>query len=203
MNEVASVDFQKGDGLVPCVVQDSCTYQTLMVGFMDEEAYLKTCREGVVTFYSRTKKRLWTKGETSGNSLRVDSIHTDCDRDTVLVLATPTGPTCHTGDVSCFHEDVPRDVRFLGRLQRIIEQRIAEADVEKSYTAKLVASGEKRIAQKVAEEGVEVSLAAVAGDKEELLNESADLLYHLEVLLKAKGLSLQDVGAVLYDRCKP
>ena len=174
-----------------------------MLGYMNEEAFEKTKSEERVTFYSRSKERLWTKGESSGNFLDVKSIHVDCDNDTILIIATPSGPTCHTGDVSCFHDDLPEDIRFLGSLQKIIDQRISEGDEESSYTAKLVSAGTKRIAQKVGEEGVEVSLAAVSGDNEELLNESADLLYHLEVLLKSKELSLQDVAAVLYDRCKP
>ena len=202
MMDLDKINFEKSDGLIPAVVQDSRSFRVLMVGFMNSEALARSLNQKIVTFYSRSKGRLWSKGETSGNRLYVDSIHIDCDQDTLLIMATPTGPVCHTGRRTCFHDDLPRDLRFVGELQRIIEERATGESGEQSYTARLLSEGVRRIAQKVGEEAIESSLAAVAGDKQELLEESADLLYHLLVLLKAKGLDVCDVASVLYDRHK-
>ena len=203
---VAKLDWNKGDGLLPVVVQDADNLRVLMLGYMDQAALTVTRESGRVTFFSRSKQRLWTKGESSGHFLEVVSIDVDCDADTVLVLARPLGPTCHTGRVSCFPDapGLPADaadagVAFLGTLDKLIAER-ERARPAGSYTTTLFEKGTRRIAQKVGEEGVETALAGVAQGDAELLGESADLLYHLIVLLRARGLSLADAVAVLQAR---
>ena len=187
-----ALDWQKGDGLLPAVVQDSRTGQVLMVAFVNRESLQRTLDTRKVTFFSRTKNRLWTKGETSNNFLNLVDIAVDCDNDSLLITATPDGPTCHTGTQSCFGDDIEAEsagVAFLTKLEAVIAQRIAQRP-EGSYTAKLWADGVTRMAQKVGEEGVEVALAAVTQDDNRLIGESADLLFHLALLLKSRGLSL-------------
>ncbi|MGH8052636.1 MAG: bifunctional phosphoribosyl-AMP cyclohydrolase/phosphoribosyl-ATP diphosphatase HisIE [Stenotrophomonas sp.] len=191
-----ALDWAKVDGLMPVIVQDAATLRVLMLGYMDREALEKTHDSGKVTFFSRTKKRLWTKGETSGNHLDVVDIRVDCDADTVLVTAQPHGPTCHTGEASCFGA-APGN--FLGALDALIKQREHDRPLN-SYTTKLFEKGARHIAQKVGEEGVETALAGVVQRDEDLLGESADLLFHLIVLLRSRGLSLDDAVAVLEDR---
>jgi phosphoribosyl-ATP pyrophosphohydrolase/phosphoribosyl-AMP cyclohydrolase len=204
---MSQLDFDKLNGLLPAVIQDHTTGQVLMLGFMDKEAYAKTVEEQVVTFYSRSKGRLWTKGETSGHTLQVVSIHPDCDQDTILVKVNPIGPTCHRGTTSCFDGDEagPRQplesLKFIAKLEALIQERKVNPQ-EKSYTNHLFASGISKIAQKVGEEAVEVVIDAVAGNKEPLKGEAADLLYHLLVLLAASELQLSDVVQVLRSRHK-
>ncbi|WP_140721707.1 MULTISPECIES: bifunctional phosphoribosyl-AMP cyclohydrolase/phosphoribosyl-ATP diphosphatase HisIE [Gammaproteobacteria] len=200
------LDWEKGGGLLPVVVQDADTLRVLMLGYMDAEALAATRASGHVTFYSRSKQRLWTKGESSGHFLDLVSIDVDCDEDTLLVLARPRGPTCHTGRASCFPgapgiDGAPSapDVSFLGTLDALVAERERQRP-EGSYTTRLFEKGTRRIAQKVGEEGVETALAGVAQGDEDLLGESADLLYHLIVLLRARGLSLADAVAVLESR---
>jgi phosphoribosyl-AMP cyclohydrolase / phosphoribosyl-ATP pyrophosphohydrolase len=188
--------WDKQDGLLPAIVQDARTRKVLMLGYMSRDALQITLDSGDVTFYSRSKQRLWTKGESSGHTLRLISIETDCDSDTLLVQAEPRGPTCHLGRESCF-PDAPGDE--LGELEALIARRYEERPPG-SYTTKLFDAGIKRIAQKVGEEGLETALAAVVEDDAALLGESADLLYHLVVLLRMRGLSLSDVQRVLVDR---
>ncbi|MFA5683542.1 MAG: bifunctional phosphoribosyl-AMP cyclohydrolase/phosphoribosyl-ATP diphosphatase HisIE [Lysobacteraceae bacterium] len=188
--------WEKQDGLLPVIVQDADTLRVLMLGYMDRAALAATLESGHVTFFSRSKQRLWTKGESSGHFLRLVRIETDCDADTLLVQAHPAGPTCHLGRASCF-PDAPQD--FLAGLDAFIAQRERERP-EGSYTTILFESGIKRIAQKVGEEGVETALAATVRDTDELKNEAADLLYHLIVLLRASGLSLADAVDVLRQR---
>jgi len=185
-------DWQKPDGLLPAIIQDAHTGRVLMLGHMNREALEKTQATGHVTFFSRSKQRLWTKGETSGNTLELIAMQLDCDRDTLLVQAVPHGPTCHLGTDTCWGDDVKPSVGFLAELERVIESRVG-ADPESSYTAGLLSKGVKPCAQKVGEEGVEVALAATAGDREELVDESADLLYHLLVALAASDVSLEEV----------
>lgn len=200
--EVATLDWTKGDGLLPAIVQDASNGQVLMLGFMNREALRRTLHDKRVTFYSRTKNRLWTKGETSGHYLDVVSVTADCDRDSILVTAHPQGPTCHTGSKTCFGDDVALEADefvFLAKLQSVIAQRIADKP-EGSYTARLWAQGPTRMAQKVGEEGVEVALAAVTQDDERLISESADLLFHLALLLKSRNLSLGEVVQELEQR---
>ena len=196
------LDWAKGDGLLPAVVQDADTGRVLMLGYMNDRALAKTRATGHVTFFSRSKQRLWTKGESSGHTLELVEVRADCDRDTLLVLARPHGPTCHTGTSTCFGDAVRPPLAFLAELERVIEARRG-ADPGSSYTAKLLDRGVKRCAQKVGEEGVEVALAATAGDREELVEESADLLYHLLVVLAASDVGLDEVLAVLQDRHQP
>jgi phosphoribosyl-AMP cyclohydrolase / phosphoribosyl-ATP pyrophosphohydrolase len=193
------LDWAKGDGLLPAIVQDARTQAVLMLGYMNREALEHTQRIGQVTFYSRSKQRLWTKGETSGHFLRLVSVDADCDRDTLLVLAEPHGPVCHTGTDTCFGDAEHSSFEFLSQLEHVISDRIAQQP-EGSYTAKLWAAGTKRIAQKVGEEGVEVALAAAAGDSKELVCEAADLLFHLSLLLRKCEVSLQDVVGELERR---
>lgn len=193
---VDDLAWDKQDGLLPAVVQDAATRRVLMVGYMSREALARTLESGQVTFFSRSKGRLWTKGESSGHVLSLVSVETDCDRDTLLVQAVPQGPTCHLGTTSCF-PSAPGDT--LAELQALIRTRHATRP-EGSYTTRLFDAGIKRIAQKVGEEGLETALAAVVESDEALLGESADLLYHLVVLLQARGLSLADVLAVLEAR---
>ena len=190
------LDWDKQQGLVPAIVQEASSLRVLMLGYMDRAALAQTLETGKVTFYSRSKQRLWTKGESSGHFLHLRGIKADCDADTLLISAEADGPTCHLGRTSCF-PDAPGD--FLGELDAFIAQR-ERTRPEGSYTTQLFASGIKRMAQKVGEEGVETALAATVQDTEELANEAADLLYHLTVLLHASGLSLHDVADVLERR---
>ncbi|WP_294173799.1 bifunctional phosphoribosyl-AMP cyclohydrolase/phosphoribosyl-ATP diphosphatase HisIE [uncultured Sphingomonas sp.] len=199
MIDPETLEWNKADGLVPAVVQDAATGEVRMLGYMDRAALDATLRDGFVTFHSRSRGRLWRKGESSGNVLEVVDVRSDCDRDALLILARPHGPTCHTGAVSCFGGDGAPGTGFLGELGRLIEER-ARADSAESYTARLLAGGVKRVAQKVGEEGVEVALAAVAGDAEEVTAEAADLVYHLSVLLQAAGSSWEEVTVELNRR---
>ena len=197
----ARLDFAKGDGLVPAVVQDADTLQVLMLAYMDAAALDETLESGEATFFSRSRGGRWRKGETSGNRLNVVSVSLDCDGDTLLVRVRPLGPACHLNTTSCFGDEDAPGLGRLARLQQTIDAR-ASADPETSWTAKLLAKGPKRVAQKVGEEGVETALAGAAGDVEELANESADLIYHLLVLLKSRDLPFQAVLDVLADRAK-
>lgn len=209
--QIDALDWDKQDGLIPAVVQDAASLRVLMLGYMDRAALRVTLDSGHVTFYSRSKQRLWTKGETSGNFLDLVSIETDCDRDTLLVRAQPHGPTCHLGRDSCFPSapgvsglagasGAPGDaLAFLGELDALIATRERERP-QGSYTTALFDKGVRSIAQKVGEEGVETALAAVAQDDAALCGEAADLLFHLQVLLRARGLSLGDAVAVLRER---
>jgi phosphoribosyl-ATP pyrophosphohydrolase/phosphoribosyl-AMP cyclohydrolase len=197
--ELDSLAWDKMDGLLPAVVQDARTQQVLMLGYVSRGALAQTLESGFVTFHSRSKGRLWMKGETSGNRLAVRSVHPDCDGDAVLIQALPEGPTCHLGSASCFSEAGASGVGWLGQLAAIVEQR-ASAGASQSYTAKLLAEGPIRIAQKVGEEGVEVALAGAAGDREQCVSETADLLYHLTVLMQARGYTWEDVAAELQRR---
>jgi phosphoribosyl-AMP cyclohydrolase / phosphoribosyl-ATP pyrophosphohydrolase len=195
------MDFNKMNGLVPAIVQDADTSKVLMLGFMNSEAYEKTKKEGRVTFYSRTKGRLWTKGEESGNFLDVEEIMEDCDNDTLLIKVHPCGPVCHTGADTCFSEVNSGDVRFLRTLQDLIAVRKREMP-EGSYTTRLFKAGVNKIAQKVGEEAVELVIEAKDNDAGLFLNESADLLYHLLVLLTEKGFDISDAVRVLEERHK-
>ncbi len=197
MNE-NEIDWEKGSGLVPAIVQDVSSGRVLMLGYMNKEALAATKTSGFVTFYSRSKQRLWQKGETSSNRLRLCDIRLDCDADALLVLAEADGPTCHTGTISCFGDETFAPLGLLADLEKTIRQRKTAAPKE-SYTASLFASGLSRIAQKVGEEGVEVALSGATGG-ENLCEESADLLYHLLVLLAANDKKLADVLAVLLAR---
>ena len=193
--------WDKMDNLLPAIVQDALSGKVLMQGYMDQAALAKTLETGKVTFFSRSKQRLWTKGETSGNTLDLVSVACDCDQDSLLVLANPNGPTCHTGVESCWFDGDTPAFTFLADLERVLAAR-KNADPKSSYTASLYNKGIKRIAQKVGEEGVETALAATVHDKEELKNEAADLLYHLTVLLQASDMSLNDALSVLRERHK-
>jgi phosphoribosyl-ATP pyrophosphohydrolase/phosphoribosyl-AMP cyclohydrolase len=195
------IDFDKMNGLVPVVIQDWSTSKVLMLGFMNREAYDKTVSDGNVTFYSRTKERLWTKGETSGNYLKVKEIKKDCDADSLLIKAEPTGDTCHLGKYSCFDEERTSPYGFLWELEKVLRDR-KEKMPEDSYTAKLFSKGIDKIAQKLGEEAVELVIEAKGQNKDMLLNEAADLVYHLMVLLIYKGYSLDEVIQVLQDRRK-
>jgi phosphoribosyl-ATP pyrophosphohydrolase/phosphoribosyl-AMP cyclohydrolase len=197
---LSQVDFAKSE-LIPAIVQDARSGVILMQGFMNQDALAATFDKQKVTFYSRSKERLWTKGETSENYLEVVSVHTDCDFDSLLVLANPLGPTCHLGTQSCFGDDAKPSLSFLAELEQVIVSR-KDDDPSKSYTASLFAKDLSRSCQKVGEEGVEVALAAMKHDNDELTNESADLLYHLTVLLQRQGLSLADVVSCLQGRHK-
>lgn len=192
-----SPNFNKGNGLLPVIIQDHQTLQVLMLGYMNEEAFEKTKREKIVTFYSRSKQRLWTKGETSKNFLHVVDIQIDCDNDTLLIKANPDGPTCHTGTTSCFKEETSKG--FVYALEEIISERI-DQDVADSYTNQLYRRGINKVAQKVGEEAVEVVIEAKDENDELFKNEAADLLYHYLILLKAKGFRLQDIEQVLCER---
>lgn len=191
------LDFDKSNGLIPVIIQDELTLQVLMLGYMNEEAFEKTKREGKVTFFSRSKNRLWTKGETSHNYLWVKKIDIDCDHDTLLIKVSPEGPTCHTGSYSCFEEQNAKG--FVYKLQNIISQRIDEK-VNGSYTYQLYQKGINKVAQKVGEEAVEVVIEAKDTDDVLFKNEAADLLYHYLILLKAKDFQLEDIEKVLFDR---
>jgi len=194
-----TLDFSKGNGLIPAVIQDSSTLQVLMVGYMNEEAYEQTIRGKKVTFFSRSKNRLWTKGETSGNWLFVETIQADCDNDSILIKARPAGPVCHTGSTSCFSEETAKG--FIYKLEQVINQRIDENSVE-SYTNKLFKKGINKMAQKVGEEAVELVIESKDDNIDLFKNEAADLLYHLLILLKAKGINLQSIEEVLRERHK-
>ena len=195
------LDWEKTDGLMPVIVQHAVSGEVLMLGYMNPEALDKTIESGKVTFFSRTKQRLWTKGETSGNFLNVVSIAPDCDNDTILLLVNPIGPTCHKGTSSCFG-DTAHQWLFLYQLEQLLAER-KSADPETSYTAKLYASGTKRIAQKVGEEALEAVIEAVNGTDERLIYEGSDMLYHLIVLLTSKGLRIEQMAAELQARHKP
>ncbi len=195
------IDFEKGNGLVPAIVQDSKTNKVLMLGYMNNDAYEKTRAEGRATFFSRSKNRLWTKGETSGNYLNVEQILVDCDNDTLLIKAAPEGPTCHTGEDTCFKENNSADENFLYYLEKFIQDRKVNPS-EKSYTTSLFKEGINKIAQKVGEEATEVVIDAVSNNKKRLKEESADLLYHLLVLLAEKEIGLSEVINILEKRHK-
>jgi len=197
MNEL---DFAKGDGILPVIIQDSETRQVLMLGYMNREALDKTIAEQRVTFYSRSKKRLWTKGETSGNYLNVKDIKIDCDKDTILIQVRPVGPVCHTGSDTCF-DKTNEDKHFLQHLERVIQQRRDEPSGE-SYTSSLFRKGMNKVAQKVGEEAVELVIEAKDDNDDLFLGEAADLMYHYLVLLAAKGKTLKDVIQVLESRHK-
>lgn len=197
MIESKQIDFTKLNGLVPCIVQDAATNIVLMLGFMNEAAFQKTIKEKKVTFFSRSKQRLWTKGETSGNTFMLVDILLDCDQDTLLVKVNPTGPACHTGADTCFNEK--NDRWNLSSLESVIENRKSNPH-EGSYTTSLFESGMNKIAQKVGEEAVELIIEAKDNNKELFLNEAADLMYHYLVLLKAKDHSLDDVVEILKGR---
>lgn len=191
------IDFKKLNGLVPCIIQDATTQRVLMLGFMNEEAYQKTIKEKRVTFYSRTKDRLWTKGETSGNFIELVEISMDCDQDTLLIKVNPIGPVCHTGADTCFNEK--NDPWTISSLESVIKQR-KQNPAEGSYTNKLLNAGINKIAQKVGEEAVELVIESKDDNRELFLNEAADLMYHYLVLLASKNFSLADVEQVLKER---
>ena len=196
------LDFNKMNGLVPAIIQDAETAKVLMLGYMNQEAYDKTIKTGLVTFYSRTRQRLWTEGEESGNFLDVVSIKEDCDQDTLLIQVHPRGPVCHTGTDTCWGEVNSEPVMFLKELQQFIQKRHEEMP-EGSYTTSLFQSGINKMAQKVGEEAVETIIEATNGTNERLIYEGSDLLYHLIVMLTAKGLSIEDLARELEERHKP
>ena len=192
-----NIDFTKGNGLVPVIIQNDTTLQVLMLGYMNEAAFLKTKEDKKVTFFSRSKNRLWTKGEESGNFLEVKDIQVDCDNDTILIKAIPAGPTCHKGTTSCFADETPKG--FLYELERIVSDRI-DTDNETSYTNKLYKRGINKVAQKVGEEAVELVIEAKDDNTDLFKNEAADLFYHIIILLKAKGFTLSEIEEVLRER---
>ena len=194
-----NIDFKKGNGLVPVVIQDNNTMQVLMLGYMNQDAFLKTTEEKKVTFFSRSKNRLWTKGETSGNFLFVKEILTDCDNDSILIKVNPAGPVCHTGSTACFDENTAKG--FIYELEQVIDKRI-EDDISDSYTNKLYKKGINKVAQKVGEEAVELIIEAKDDNIELFKNEAADLLYHFLILLKTKGVNFQCIEGVLKERHK-
>lgn len=194
-----SLNFDKMGGILPAIIQDAKTNEILMLGFMNLEAYEKTVSEEKVTFYSRTKERLWTKGEESGNFMDVVEILEDCDADTLLIRVNPQGPACHTGMRTCFGETVQDDLSFLQNLQALLQSRKEELP-ENSYTAKLFRNGPRKIAKKVGEEAAELVIEAMDSDDECFLNEAADLLFHMTILLIDRGYRLEDVVKVLKDR---
>lgn len=208
------IDFAKGDGLVPAIVQDPNTLRVLMLGYMNAEAFEKTIESGLVTFYSRSRRTLWTKGETSGNYLHLTDIKIDCDKDTLLVKAVPDGPVCHTGTDTCWgetneapvvtpsKEEEPNPLLFLTELQDFVEKRYQERPTG-SYTTELFESGVNRMAQKVGEEALEAVIEATNGTNERLVYEGSDLLYHLTVLLTSKGLRIEDLARELVVRHDP
>ena len=193
------LDFEKMNGLIPAIIQDNYTQKVLMLGFMNKEAYEKTMETGKVTFFSRTKNRLWTKGEESGNYLHVVSVKADCDNDTLLIMVHPEGPVCHKGTDTCWGDKNEQDIMFLKELQDFIDRRRQEMP-EKSYTTSLFNSGVNKTAQKVGEEAVETILEACNGTDERLIYEGADLLYHLIVLLTYKGYRIEDLARELKER---
>jgi phosphoribosyl-AMP cyclohydrolase / phosphoribosyl-ATP pyrophosphohydrolase len=192
-----NIDFTKGNGLVPVVIQDNNTLQVLMVGYMNEEAFKKTREEKKVTFFSRSKNRLWTKGETSGNYLYTEDILADCDNDSILIKVNPVGPVCHTGSTACFGDETSKG--FIYKLEQVINQRI-DSDVTDSYTNKLYKKGINKVAQKVGEEAVELIIEAKDNNIELFRNEAADLFYHLLILLKAKSVNMLSIEEVLKKR---
>ena len=200
--KLPKIDWKKTDGLVPAIVQDARTLQVLMLGYMNAAALKKTLSSKKVTFFSRSKQRLWTKGESSGHFLKLVRLEVDCDNDTLLIQANAAGPTCHRGTVSCFGDGGATGVGFLAQLDQVVADRIKSGD-KSSYTVRLVREGVARVAQKVGEEGVETALAALQKNSKEFTGEAADLLYHLIVLLRAKKLSLTDAIAVLEKRHAP
>lgn len=200
IKEPATPDFSKLNGLVPAIIQDNTTLKVLMLGFMNEEAWRMTEESGRVTFFSRSRNRLWTKGEESGNFLEVAEILSDCDNDTLLIKVNPTGPVCHTGADTCWDEtNEESDLLFLEYLQDLVDER-KKTMPEGSYTTSLFREGTRRIAQKVGEEAVETILGAVSGDDDNFIYEGADLLYHLIVLLSQKGYRIEDLAAELKKR---
>jgi phosphoribosyl-ATP pyrophosphohydrolase/phosphoribosyl-AMP cyclohydrolase len=196
------INFSKNDGLVPAIIQDAKTNKVLMLGYMNQDAFDNTVKKKKVTFYSRRRQELWTKGETSGNELLVQEILLDCDQDTILIKAEPTGPVCHTGQDTCFNEMNDDSNDFLFTLENIIKNR-KKSSPEESYTAKLLSAGLNKISQKVGEEATEVVIAALNQKDEQFKDEVADLLYHLLVLLQAKGVSLSEINSVLENRHQP
>lgn len=196
-----TIDFKKVDGLVPCIIQDEASQKVLMLGYMNQEAIDKTIETGKVTFFSRTKQRIWTKGETSGNFLMVKSIKVDCDQDTLLIKAEPLGPVCHKGDDTCFEETNSSKTFFIDDLRAIIKDR-KNNPTDKSYTASLFAKGINKIAQKVGEEAVEIVIEAKDDNKDLFLGEAADLMFHYLILLEAKNIELDEVMEVLIERHK-
>ena len=197
-----NINFDNKTGLVPAIIQDSQTKNVLMLGYMNEEAFAKTQETKLVTFFSRTKKRLWTKGEESGNVLNLVDIKLDCDNDTLLIFVNPNGPTCHTGSDTCWNEENTPNYGFFSTLEAIITERVANKDTQKSYVASLFAKGINKVAQKVGEEAVETVIEAMDNNDELFLYESADLLFHYLMLLQAKGFTLKDIEAELKGRHK-
>ena len=196
-------DFNKNpDGLIPAIIQDAETKNVLMLGYMNVDAFQKTLDTGLVTFFSRSKNRLWTKGEESGNILKLVDIKLDCDNDTFMVKVNPQGPTCHTGTDTCWHETNEQSYGFISKLEATIENRIANAETSKSYVASLFSKGINKVAQKVGEEAVEVVIEAMDSNDDLFLSESADLLFHYLMLLQAKGYKLRDIVGVLKTRHK-
>jgi len=200
-NFPAAIDFEKGDGLVPAVVQDYKTGKVLMLGYMNKEAYEKTLQDKLVTFFSRSKQRLWTKGETSENYLVLKEVLLDCDGDTLLIKVDPQGPVCHTGNDTCFAEINQQSLLFLNHLQKVIKDRRFNP-TEKSYTTSLFQKGINKIAQKVGEEAVELVIESKDSNDDLFKNEAADLIFHLMVLLEEKNMSLNEIVAVLEERHK-
>ena len=196
-----NINFNKNnDGLVPAIVQDATTKNVLMLGYMNEEAFKKTQDTKLVTFFSRTKNRIWTKGEKSGNVLNLVEIKLDCDNDTLLITVNPKGPTCHKGSDTCWNETNTESYGFLTKLENTIQSRVEAGNTEKSYVASLFAKGINKVAQKVGEEAVETVIDAINGKEEDFIYEAGDLMYHYLVLLKAKGLSLADIEKELAKR---
>ena len=205
LTHLGTLDFGKGDGLIPAIVQHAGTGAVLMLGYMNREALIATLARRRAVFFSRSKGRLWEKGEASGHSLDVEDVKTDCDHDTLLIRAWPRGPVCHSGSATCFGDDAGvqgGSVAFLATLERVIEERAA-ASSEGSYTARLLAAGSKRVAQKVGEEGLEAALAGAGGSDSEVVNEVADLFYHVLVMLRTRGLNLEQVVRELEERRRP
>lgn len=200
IKDINNIDFTKSpDGLIPAVIQDNATLQVVMLGFMNRESLEQTIKTKKVTFFSRSKNRLWTKGESSENYLLLEDVFIDCDNDSILIMATPCGPTCHTGSISCFSEQKLPPLSHLGMVDKIIQDRI-KYPTEDSYTHKLISRGLNKVAQKVGEEAVEVVIASLAETREEYLGEYTDLLYHSLVLLHAQGMNLSDVAEVIAER---
>jgi len=196
-----NIDFNKNsDGLVPAIIQDATTKNVLMLGYMNEEAFVKTQETKLVTFFSRSKKCLWTKGEESGNVLHLVDLKLDCDNDSLLIQVTPNGPTCHKGSATCWSEENTPNFGFFSSLETTIAERVANQDIEKSYVASLFAKGINKVAQKVGEEAVEVVIEAMDSNDELFLYESADLLFHYLMLLQAKGFTLKDIATELKKR---
>jgi phosphoribosyl-ATP pyrophosphohydrolase/phosphoribosyl-AMP cyclohydrolase len=197
--DLSALAWEKMDGLLPAIVQDAATLQLLMLGYMSREALAETLASGFATFFSRSKSRLWRKGEESGNHLKVQGVFADCDDDALLVLAEPAGPTCHLGTTSCFTEATAPGIGWLAQLARIVQAR-AGADPAGSYTARLLGEGPSRIAQKVGEEGVELALAGAGGTSKACIAEAADLIYHVTVLMQARGFGWGEVAETLRER---